>query len=63
MRTYHVDFEELNFKVLHNLPDVQGIRIEDALVNWYARTRIKTVESFCAYVTSKGRNFKCTPIK
>lgn len=41
--------------VLHNLPDF-GLDIQAALTNWLARTKVFTVDNFCAYIMSKGVN-------
>lgn len=50
---------EIKFNIVHNLPDVPGLCIEDALVNWSARTSEITAESFCEYVNSKNTGFVC----
>lgn len=39
--------------ICHNMPETQGLSIEDALPNWLARTRDYTAQSFVDYIMSK----------
>lgn len=50
---------KIKFKVIHNLPEVPGLRIDDALQNWIPRTDTYTAKSFCEYVNSKNTGFIC----
>lgn len=43
------DDPELNFSIIHNLPE----DIIKAVVNWQARTKEYSPESFCKYINSK----------
>lgn len=45
--------QQYKFAVVHNLPKIPGLRIEDALDNWLARTDDYTAESFCEYINDK----------
>lgn len=48
------DQRKFNFIIYHNLPNIPGLRIEDALDNWTARTRVFTANAFCKYILSKN---------
>lgn len=41
------------FSICHNMPDTFGLRIDDALPNWLARTKVYTAQSFVDYIMSK----------
>ena len=45
------------FTVVHNLPDVPGLRIQDAIANWEVRTSKYTAESLINYINSKNTGF------
>ena len=45
------------FDIYHNLPDKPGLWIQDALVNWLARTKVYTDWSFVKYIRSKNLGF------
>jgi len=49
----------IKFNIIHNMPDVPGLRIEDAVENWIPRTDKYTANSFCEYVNSKNTGFIC----
>ena len=57
--SFVVNNEKKSFKVYHNLPDVHGLNINDAFINWVYRTPEYTAESFCDYVCSKGSGYFC----
>ena len=42
------------FFVYHDLPNVGGLAIDDAVHNWYFRTQDYSAESLIAYVKSKA---------
>lgn len=44
--------KKYQFEIVHNLKDV-GLCIENALINWTARTTKFKEELFCEYVKSK----------
>jgi len=46
------DGERVRWTFKHNL-DEYGLSIEDAFINWEARTTEFSTESFCRYVVSK----------
>lgn len=48
------------FKVKHNL-DKMRLSIDSAFINWSARTKDYSIESFCEYVKSKDVLIKCKP--
>jgi hypothetical protein len=50
---FKVDGQQYKFAVVHDLPKIPGLSIEDALVNWLARTDEYTAESFCEYINDK----------
>lgn len=41
------------FIICHNMPETQGLSIEDAMVSWLARTDEYTAQSFVDYIMSK----------
>jgi hypothetical protein len=41
------------FKIIHNLPNVFGVSINDALDCWIHRTKNYSARSFCEYILSK----------
>lgn len=40
------------FSIFHNLEQF-GLNIDDALINWLARTNVYTNKSFCEYLEDK----------
>ena len=50
---FSVDEQKYKFAIIHDLPKIPGLRIEDALENWLARTSEYTAESFCEYINDK----------
>ena len=48
------------FTVVHNL-SYMGLNIESAFNNWWPRTKVFTIQSFCRYVKSKDPQIKCDP--
>lgn len=58
------DFKKFTYELLsgkklmfyHDLPDIQGLNIEAACINWEVRTPRFSVESLADYVASKGVN-------
>lgn len=49
--------KQYEFKIYHNLPDVEAGNIEGAIGNWLSRTDDFTPESLRAYIMSKERFF------
>ena len=47
------------FSIYHNLPDTNGLSIENAFDNWLFRTSNYTSSAFCKYVMSKADHFVC----
>ncbi len=54
---FNVHDEPRSFNIVHNLPDVPGLRIEDALENWLARTDDYSADSFVKYIRSKETDY------
>ncbi|HEX8331897.1 MAG TPA: hypothetical protein VF622_04700 [Segetibacter sp.] len=50
---FFVDKKPYEFKVIHNLIDMQGISFNDALDSWLFRTKRYTAESLCQYIKLK----------
>lgn len=46
------------FKVYHNLPEIKGLSLDDALQNWLVRTNKFTAGSLCAYIRKKNTEYK-----
>ena len=57
--SFKVDKIPHAFTVYHNLPNVFGLSIEAAVMNWIHRTRTFTAENFCAYIRSKNTGHVC----
>lgn len=56
---FNVGKKHHTFTIYHNLPQVQGMNVEDAVINWVMRTVRYTPESLCKYIVSKDPiNFK-----
>ena len=55
----HKEEGKISFKIIHNLPEVPGMCIDDALQNWIPRTDTYTAKSFCDYINSKKTGFIC----
>lgn len=49
--------KEVEFKIIHNLPDTFGLSIEDALNNWIPRTEKHTADSFVSYISFKNTGY------
>jgi hypothetical protein len=56
---FKLDGKPNAFVVIHNLPNVKGLSIEDAVMNWIYRTRKFTAENFCQYIRSKNTGHVC----
>jgi hypothetical protein len=44
---------KIEFKIVHNLPEIPGMSFEDAVNNWAHRTSDLTAESLCTYINEK----------
>ena len=51
---FKVDGKQIKFSVIHNLPEIQGLSIKDAIYSWTARTKKFTANSFINYINSKN---------
>ena len=51
----------IRFSVKHNLPNVPGMSIMDAVDNWVHRTDAYTAKSLCAYINGKDSGFSAEP--
>lgn len=60
---FNVDDEPVEFTVEHNLPDISGLSMTDAVHNWTARTKEYTAESLSEYINSKNSGHHCNPYK
>jgi len=57
---FNLGKKPMAFDLVHNL-DEFGLTIESALVNWAARTKKHSINSFCDYVESKDKQIICMP--
>jgi hypothetical protein len=48
-----------SFNVIHNLPEVFGLSLNDAIQNWSVRTDNFSVQSLCSYINSKKSGHIC----
>lgn len=56
---FKVSRKRVRFYVYHNLPNVKGLSMDDAVVNWIYRTHIHTAESLCDYINNKQTGYSC----
>lgn len=54
---FDIDKKRYSFSIVHNLPDVPGLRIEDAVQNWIFRAEEYTGADLCRYIASKDLEF------
>lgn len=45
------------FKVIHNLPEIFGLSMENAVNSWVVRTKVYTADSLCKYIMSKSSKY------
>lgn len=58
---FNVGQRKIRFNVVHNLPDVDGLSLTDAVTNWAARTKVFTAASLSDYINKKGFGYTCHP--
>lgn len=51
---FNVDGKQVSFSIIHNLPEINGLSINDALENWLPRTRSFKAKDFVNYIKSKN---------
>lgn len=56
---FFVNKVRFRFMVLHNLPEVHGLSLNDAVNSWVHRTDKFTAQSFCDYIVSKNTDHIC----
>jgi hypothetical protein len=56
---FYVDKVRIRFKVIHNLQDVHGLSLEDAVNSWVVRTNEFTAISLCNYINEKKSGHLC----
>lgn len=49
-----INKKKWRFKIIHDMPEIFGLSINDAFENWLVRTDDYTPESFKAYIDSKN---------
>ena len=59
---FKTDNKPIEFQVVHNLPEIQGLCFEAAVVNWLARTNKYTAKSLCEYIMEKDSVHICMTI-
>jgi len=61
MKTYQFVYSDgghsVDFLIYHNLPDVHGLNIETACINWFYRTKGYTIWSLCNYINDKETGY------
>lgn len=61
---FQVDGKQCYFSVWHDLPDTPGLRIEDAVDNWFARIENPddiTAQNLCNYINNKDIGHNAFP--
>lgn len=48
---------QISFKIYHNLPNISGLSLHNAVTNWSVRTNLYTAESLVKYVRSKNTGY------
>ncbi len=51
---FEVKGTKVSFTIIHNLPKVRGLCIEDAISNWSARTKDYSSYSLVGYIMGKN---------
>ena len=54
---FKVDGKQVNFTVIHNLPETFGLSFNNALDSWLARTQKFTAKSLVNYINSKDTGY------
>jgi hypothetical protein len=60
---FEVDGKPIEFTVEHNLPEISGLSMSDAVNNWVHRTNDYTAESLSKYINDKPTEHYCQPYK
>lgn len=55
--------QEIKFSVIHNLPEINGLSLRDALENWMFRTKKFTAKSLCKYINNKQTGYTCMTVE
>ncbi len=58
---FNVGKKTINFSIVHNLPQIEGLSIDDAFASWSLRTFNYTAKSLCAYIKSKDPTLIAIP--
>lgn len=58
---FKINDVQYKFNVFHNLPNVHGLSLHDAVQSWVVRTKIYTANSLCKYICSKNTGYICVP--
>ena len=56
---FNVNNKKTSFIVYHNLPDIQGLSLGEAVINWVNRTIHFDAKSLCDYIKSKNTGYIC----
>lgn len=57
MVTLQTNNGEIQFNVIHNLPNIKGLCLDDAVMSWSARTTKYTAFSLCRYIMNKNTEY------
>ncbi len=52
--SFDVNNKTVSFNIVHNLPEIFGMSLQNAVDNWIFRTEQYTAESLCDYINSKS---------
>jgi len=47
----------IQFTIIHNLPEINGLSLNDAVINWSARTTKYTAFSLARYIMNKHTEY------
>lgn len=54
---FKIDGKEIQFYIIHNLPNMFGLSFNNALHSWLARTKEFTSNSLVEYIDSKNTGY------
>lgn len=60
---FFVNGDPSSFEVMHNFPEERGISIEAVAREWYLKTKVFTVDNFCAFANSTMTGYTCEPVR
>jgi len=60
--TFYVNGNRHFISIVQNLPDIPGMRVGDAVINWTARTKDYSANSLAKYIREKNTGYVATSL-